>query len=414
MESLKKRLYSYVEKNKQEAIELFQSLIQIKSINHGYDFNQGNERDISDYIEEWLKPLNLDFNRVEPHPKRVNIAARKIGRKGKPVLCIYGHLDTVPAGDHSKWIFPPFEGRIHDGRIYGRGASDIKQGIASSLFAVKTIIESGVSLEGDLLLAYGAGEETIYPFGLKLMVENEMIEADFCLYPHGGFPDDPKMPFGITLGHRGNMDIRIRTIGRAGHMARKADAINAIEKMAPIINSISSMNITGPPHHVVPSGGTISVNMIEGGIKSNIIPPECSISIDCRFGPGITTNEIKEKIANMVKELEKKDPQLRVDVEYSQGFEASWTEPDHPFIEEIRRVYREFDSEREIMAVGGGHFSDSKFLRMAGIPTAMALAPRGSIKEHGGAGHQYNEYAGVREYVESIKMQISLIVNLLT
>ncbi len=411
MQDLKKKLHEYVEAHKNEAIELFQSLIRINSVNHGPDFDQGDESEIVQFIENWMKPLDLEINTIEPHPKRPSITGRKRGSIGKPTLCMYGHLDTVPVGDPLKWKYPPFGGEIHDGRLYGRGASDIKQGIATSLFTTKTLIDVGVDLKGDILLAYGAGEETLFPLGLKHMIDIGMIDADYCLYPHGGVPDDPERPFGITLGHRGNIDIQIKTIGKEGHMARKANAINAIEKMAPIVQGIASMDISGPPHDVVPPGGTISVNMISGGIKSNIIPPECSITIDCRFGPGIKPDDIVKKVNDLVNNLKKDDPKLEAIIERSEGYEASWTEPDDPFVEEIKKVYKEFDPKRSILARGGAHSSDSKFFRLVGIPTAMAFAPSASMPQYGGAGHQYNEYAGVKEYIESVKMQTSFVIN---
>lgn len=413
MNHFKKNLHKYVEQNKKEAVDLFQSLIRINSVNHGPAYDQGNEAELVEYIENYMQELELEIVTVEPYPKRPSILARKRGKVGKPVLCIYGHLDTVPAGDLSQWKHPPFAAEIHEGRLYGRGTNDIKQGIAASLFAVKSLTELDISLNGDILLCYGAGEETLFPLGLKHLIDSGFIQADFCLYPHGGVPDDPEKPYGITLGHRGNTDITIKTIGKAGHMARKHLSINAVEKMAPIINGLARMEIKGPHHEIVPPGGTISVNVVKGGIKVNIIPPECIIEIDSRFGPGITPDDVIAQVNDMIAKLVEKDPDINAEVTASNSWEASWTESDHPFVDDIRKVYREFNPERQILARGGGHYSDSKFFRMVGIPTAMAFAASGSIPEHGGSGHQLNEYVGVSEYIESIKMQASFLVNIL-
>jgi acetylornithine deacetylase/succinyl-diaminopimelate desuccinylase family protein len=413
MNQFKKNIHEYVEKHRNEAVELFQSLIRIKSVNHGAAFDQGNEAELVNYLEDYMKGLELEINTIEPYPNRPSIIARKRGKAGKPVLCIYGHLDTVPAGDLSQWKHPPFSGEIHEGRLYGRGSNDIKQGIAASLFAVKSLTELDITLNGDILLCYGAGEETLFPLGLKHIIDSGMIKADFCLYPHGGVPDDPEKPYGITLGHRGNTDITIKTIGKAGHMARKHLSINAIEKMAPIIDGIARMEIKGPHHEIVPPGGTISVNMVKGGIKANIIPPECTIEIDCRFGPGITPSDTITQVKDMIAKLVEKDPDINAEVTTSNSWEASWTDSDHPFVDEIRKVYREFDPKRQILARGGGHYSDSKFFRMVDIPTAMAFAASGSIQKYGGSGHQYNEYVGINEHIESIKMQTSFLVNVL-
>lgn len=413
MNQLKEELHRFVEENRKKAVALFQSLVRINSVNHGPGYDQGNEEELVQFIEKYMEGLDLLIEKVEPYPRRPSILARRKGREGKPVLCVYGHLDTVPAGDLSQWKHPPFAAEIHDGRLYGRGTNDIKQGIAASLFAVKSLKELDVILDGDILLCYGAGEETLFPLGLKHLIDSGLIQADFCLYPHGGVPDDPEKPYGITLGHRGNTDITIKTIGKAGHMARKHLSMNAIEKMAPIIDGIAHMEIKGPHHEIVPPGGTISVNVVKGGIKTNIIPPECTIEIDCRFGPGITPNDAISQVKNMISELVEKDPDIDAEVTASNSWEASWTESDHPFVNEIRTVYREFSPERQILARGGGHYSDSKFFRMVGIPTAMAFAASGTIPEHGGSGHQFNEYVGVNEYIESIKMQTSFLVNIL-
>jgi len=220
MASLKKKLCEYVDSHKTEAIRLFQSLIRRNSVNYGSVSDQGNEKDLVQIIKKWMKPQNLEIQVIEPYPKRSSIVGRKRGSRGKPILCFYAHLDTVPAGDVSKWKHPPFRGEIHDGRLYGRGAFDVKQGIASSLFAIKVLHEMNVELKGDLLLAYSAGEETGGLYGLPHMIEMGMVKADYCVYPHNGIPDDSRLPFTIGLGHRGGVHIKIKTIGKAGHMAR--------------------------------------------------------------------------------------------------------------------------------------------------------------------------------------------------
>jgi len=408
-ERVKMRIYEKIEESREEAIELFQHLIRINSENHGED--RGNERQIAHFVANYMQGIGMKVQQIEPVPNRTSNLGKLVGQRGKPILLFYAHLDTVPAGDLNSWRYPPFAAEIHDGKIYGRGANDVKQGVASTLCAIKALTDSKIKLKGDVLVAHVAEEETGGTLGIKELISRGLLKADYCLYTHMGIPENPSAPYLACIGHRGQVTVQIETKGKAIHAAWKetTHGINAIVKMSPIIKAIENMKFTDwEPHPIVPGGVTISVTMINGGVKENVVPDNCKIVCDCRFVPGFTPEKVLNNINRVLNRLKLEDPELQFEVKGIRSADPSFIEPDEPIVEAVKEVYREFDHARDIEVKGHIATSDSRYLILdADIPTVMALTARGN------GSHSVDEYNIIENYITSIKMQAALIINLL-
>lgn len=405
----KTRIYEKIDESRGDAINLFQDLIRINSENPGE--RRGDESQIAHFVANYMQELGMKVQQIEPEPKRVSNLGRLVGERRKPVLLFYAHMDTVPAGDPSSWHYPPLAAEIHDGKIYGRGTNDVKQGVASTLYAIKAIVDSQIKLKGDVLVAHVADEETGGTLGIKELISRGMLKADYCLYTHMGIPENPSAPYLACIGHRGQITVQIETKGKAIHAAWKetTHGINAIAKMNPIIEAIENMKFTGwKPHPIVPGGVTISVTMISGGLKVNIVPDSCKIVCDCRFVPGYTPEKVLSSINKVLNGLKSDDPELHFEVKEITTACPSFIEPDEPIVDAVKEVYREFNHDRDIEVRGHIATSDSRYIiHDAKIPTIMALTARG------GGSHSIDEHNIIENYITSIKMQAALIINLL-
>ena len=410
--STKDVVYKYVDENRDEAVKFYQDVIRTKSVTAGLGYDQGNEKDLAVFLEDYMKKIGMQVAMIEPHPKRTSIVGTLKGSVGKPRLAFYAHLDVVPVDKESKWKYPPFAAEIHDGRLYGRGASDMKTGLAASLFAAKVLKDVGISLKGDLLCAYGAGEEQVYPYGLKALISQGLLKADFCIYPHGGIPEDPKMPFAADIGTRGLLFIQVKTKGKVEHLSAKEAAVNAIVKMCTVAKAIDNMSFTPvKPHHVVPGGIDIAPTIITAGfqaVSASTVPDECTAMFDCRFTFGATKDMIVGDIQRVINQLKANDPELNVEVEVLRETRPSFIEPDAPLVDAIKKVWKEFDPKRPFVVAGARYDGDAVHFNEAGIPVSLTLGAAGY------GDHEPNEWNHIEGYVSSIKMLCSIAINLLS
>lgn len=200
-----------------EMVNLLQALIRIRSANP-----PGNEEEIARYIRDYPYENGLEVELVPLEPGRSSLVGRLPGReRGSIVLC--GHLDTVAVEEDESWTKPPFEGLIEGGRLYGRGAADMKGGVAVILQAARLIaaFARGRSPRKTLLLALTADEEQGYR-GAETLIEQDFFkDAEFMVVAES---TDGK----VFIGEKGELWLRVRFLGRAAHGSTPELGINAI------------------------------------------------------------------------------------------------------------------------------------------------------------------------------------------
>src|SRR3954454_23850714 len=165
-----------------EVIELTQSLVRIPSVNTGV-MPTGDELPAIELLRHRLGEDGRASEIQVSAPNRENLTARLKGSGGAPSLMLMGHVDVVPVEDPAQWLHPPFLAEIEDGRIWGRGAADMKGAVAASAVAMALIKRAGLTLKGDLVFAAGADEETGGAYGFDWLAKNrpESIRADFAV-----------------------------------------------------------------------------------------------------------------------------------------------------------------------------------------------------------------------------------------
>lgn len=204
-------------------------------------------------------------------------------------------LDTVPAGDISKWEYPPFEGRIIGNKMFGRGSADSKIGVALFCYLTKELNEDS-GFNGSIFLGFDSDEQSGNFSGIREVIK-KAPKADICILGYQGIKE-------ISIGARGWLRIKITTIGKAAHTGSRANkGINAIHSMGKIINAITSLNFDKQAEPFFEFGSSLNVSQINGGVAINIVPNKCEANIEIRLIPSQTKEEILQLIKNGLNKL---------------------------------------------------------------------------------------------------------------
>lgn len=315
-------------------VNLLQELIGFNTENP-----PGNELPLADYIVSILRALGVE-SRVEPVGKgRANIIAHIKGRGDGKSLLLNGHLDVVPAGGN--WSSEPFQARIKDGKVYGRGSSDMKGAIACMIGAVKEYLEQGRALAGDLYLLFSADEECDN-IGTKAFLSNAP-HIDYAII------GEPTM-LDLCIGHRGVSRHRITINGKSCHAGNPQNGVNAVEKMAKIVVEITKLNqnLNSVAYDGFPAP-SIVVTTIGGGNKHNIIPDVCEIVTDRRTIPGETPQSTMAELENILKTVLSTDPSFSYRIEPIINLASSSIDLSDELVELVRRShYKAFQKEIKV------------------------------------------------------------------
>ena len=413
---LKDLAVAAVEENKDELIDLCCRLIQFPSENP-----PGDSEPISRYIHEYLERFGIETQWHEAGPKMFNLISRigNADEDGKRLIYC-GHTDVVPAGDLSKWEFDPFSGEVKDGWILGRGASDMKGGLAGLIFAATILKRLGVELPGELIPAIVPDEETGGELGVPWILERKLVEGDGCLIA------EPSSPYNPTLGQKGSCWFQLTVYGKPAHgslgpIAGKnaiLDAMRAIEcirtvwdypvtipdEVKPLVQ-ISKEYMLGTerePYQGVLERISCNIGTIQGGTKSNVVPDTCTVEVDCRLPFGVTREEVMGYIHGKL-------DALGIDYEikpFGIMSHANYTDPSDPvcraIVDNITYVTKE-----HAYGVQQWASSDARHFRNYNIPVLQygpAYLP--SI-------HNFNEKVLVEDVIRCAKVYVAAAIDFL-
>jgi acetylornithine deacetylase ArgE len=270
----------------------------------------GNEEACARFIADCLKDMHIEGASVELHrfaPGRANLIATLRGES--PGLLLAGHIDVVPPGEGSGWSSPPFEGRVRDGRVYGRGAADMKGGIAAMLVAIESAKRK--RLKRSLSLVATAGEEVGFD-GLRALLAGKRLEGVAARCGVVGEPTEMK----VVRGHRGTVTCKVTVHGRSAHASDPSLGVNAIEKTVAFVAKLGPLRRELSKAVDADLGRTIvTPTVIAGGTKGNVIPDSCELTIDARTIPGHDGRTILNGLGAAAESLHKRDKDFTADIE---------------------------------------------------------------------------------------------------
>ncbi len=344
---------------------LLQDLVRIDSVNPSLVPGAEGEARIAAYIADYLRAAGFDVYVDEAAPGRASVMAVLPGtrRNDAPGLVLCGHTDTVGIANMTD---PPFDGRIAGDRLYGRGALDMKAGVAAILDAARAIAAVG-PLEGDLILGLVADEEYA-SVGVEQFVAKIRERG---LHPAAGIVTEPTN-LAVVHAHKGFTWGRIETIGRGAHGSAYDVGIDAIALMGRVIARLEAFDRTELPRRTHPLLGRASLHcaLISGGVELSTYPDRCTLEIERRMLPGETPAAVRDEIEAMLATLRAASPDFSAT--YTQFFARSPLE-----VPEDAAIIRAIDAAATpVLGVAPAHtgmsgWTDAQVLDGAGIPSVL-------------------------------------------
>jgi succinyl-diaminopimelate desuccinylase len=371
---------------KDEAVSLLQRILQTDTTNP-----PGNELEAAQILDDFFRAHGIETEVDEFLAGRANLLARLPGEgRDQSSLMLCGHMDVVPAGG-TAWGVDPFAAELRDGKIYGRGASDMKSGLAAMAVAVANLRQEETTFPGDLLFAATASEE-VDCCGARRFVERGILEGVGAVVIAEPTRGD------VILAHKGALWVEITTRGKSAHGSTPETGINAIEHMHHVLGELLQnfwFEVDPDPALGVP---TLSVDRIDGGVAVNVVPDECRLQMDIRTVPAQDHGEILQDIEQRIDSLRDDLPDLNYEIEVMQERLAVNTLEEERIFQ-VAKGLREETYDSPSSRTGASYYTDASVLVESYPDLAVVLYGPGDDQ----LAHQPNECVDVESFVRSIE-----------
>ena len=353
------------------AIALLCDLVAIDSVNPSLSPRAAGEADVARRIAGELESIGLHVEIADAAPGRPNVVGVLDGRAPGRSLMFCGHTDTVGVSGMRQ----PFTPEIRDGRLYGRGAQDMKGGVAAMIGAVRRIVESGGLAQGRVIVAAVVDEEHA-SIGAEALVTKWRADAAVVTEPTG---------LDVAVAHKGFQWIALETHGRAAHGSRPRDGRDAILRMGRVLARLESLDRrlqVGPAHPLLGTG-SLHASLIEGGHELSSYPARAALQYERRTLPGEPSDIAGVEADALLAELRREDPEFEAEARLVFGRDAYEIDPDSQLPALLTDAARAAGCGASI--AGMTFWTDAAILGAAGIPSVL-FGP-------GGAGlHSIEEY----------------------
>jgi succinyl-diaminopimelate desuccinylase len=380
---LERELWAEIDRRRDELARLCAEGLEVPAENP-----PGDTRAIADHYTAILGRAGLPVERFEPRSGNVSLVSTQLGRASGPRFVFNGHLDHFPADDPALWSFPPYCGRIEDGKILGRGVADMRGGLTASLFAYLLLHERHVPLRGPLTLMMVADEEAGGAWGTGWLLEHRPeLAGDGCLI------GEPESPDGVRIGEKGKCQFRLVAEGasRHGGLGTGDDVVIRIGAALQEARKIVEL-ADRPPAELLPvleamadywrtehdrgrqwlyRRPSMTAGLIRGGIKVNVVPRRCEVEIDCRLPFGITPEDIRKEVEGRLAAAGLPDVRFEP---MPPLFTASYTSPADPLVRQVR-ANAAAATAREPRPTITFAATDARYFRPRGVPTVI-FGPR--------------------------------------
>jgi len=408
----------FVENRQTELNKLCSKLIQAKGENPPGDVSEA-----AHVIKHFLTQEDINHQTFEPVNGHISVVAT-VG-KGKPSLILCGHIDVVPAGDTTKWSVNPYAGEIKQGKLYGRGATDQKGGVAAMLMALTAAKQYENELVGKVTVACVSDEEAQGPGGTRWLLKNKKLAGDMCLITEPtGYLDGE---YSIVAGERGTCWLKITAYGKSAHGSTPVLGRNAIEMLTEFLPKLKALEMeavkTPKNAEKLIRGGreelwrvskkqgvaadsltktlthyTVNFGVIAGGTKANVVPEKCEAEIDIRVPAGGHPDGVEEFLRSVLPE--------KMDFQVINRTMPSYTSADDPLIKAIQKSAKQLFGYR-LTATYMPATSDAHFFReLLGIPT-VAFGPG-----YGELLHTHDEFVYLKDVKDAAKVYANVIANI--
>lgn len=414
MQTSRAQLLDAIVLRRENLIQATQRLVAAASPNPPGDVSQAADAALALLMEI----PDIQLSRHETAPGIVNlVGVIKSGKPGKR-LVFNGHLDTYPIGENLGWTVPPLGAVIQEGRIYGRGVSDMKAGIAASITAACVLAEHKHLWCGEIAVTLAGDEESMGHLGSRWLLDNvESARGDAMVCGDVGSPSI------IRFGEKGLFWIEVSATGKAAHGAHVHKGINAIDRLRAALDAVQRLEdlpvdtpdeiahaiklasavseaASGAGESHILQHVTVNIGTISGGVSPNLVPSEAKALGDIRLPVGVSTGLIIDKLNEWL------GPMEGITWRVVQRYEPSFTSPDHPIVTLAMDASREIMGVEPVanMRVGA---SDTRLYRADGIPSVVVgCTPNGM-----GAA---DEYVALDELLNVARMHTLIALDFLS
>jgi acetylornithine deacetylase len=341
--------------------DLICGLVSIESVNPSLSPTGSGETPIARFVASWLAGEGLDVDLVEPIPGRPSVVGVLPGTGGGPSLMLNAHMDTVGAGAMSN----PFDPVVADGRVYGRGAYDMKASLAAILITAREAKSLG--LTGDLIVTAVADEE-VASIGTSAVLDR--FEADAAIVTE---PTELR----LCIAHKGFVWLEVESRGVAAHGSRPDLGVDAIGQMGRILQRVVGLDqkLRKGGGHPLLGTGSIHASLIEGGQEWSTYPARCLARLERRTIPGEDGASSLREIEELIADAHREDSAVDASVELSLERAASEVGADNPVSRAVAESAKAATG-NEPEAIGVAYWMDMALLNEAGVPT-VAFGPSG-------------------------------------
>ena len=372
-------------------VSLTKELIRIKR-----EAPPGEEGRVGAFVASYLENCGYRVTLQEAACERFNVLAMSEERPG-PRLLFNGHLDVVPAGDETKWQSMPYDPQVRDGKLYGRGAADMKGAIACMMYAARLLREQHIPLSGQLQFLFNVDEENKNAGLFRYM--KEPMRSDAVVV---GEATELK----AAICHRGVMAVTCTVLGCSAHASRPGQGINAITRATLLMEKIRRLNEQLANAPATSCGhGSIEITMISGGNKVNVIPDDCHFSMDRRLNLMETQETCIAQLEDCVREVRREIPDFECEFQVTAFSPPHEIRPDHPFVLAVQTAVESIVKEANPPCVFPATCEAGYFAENLKCPVII-LGP-GSIRE----AHTVDEYVEVSQLTNCVRIYLTLILS---
>lgn len=370
---------------------MLKDVININSTN-------GNEEEVADYLLKRLSEYGILSQKVQYAEKRASLVSQ-IGVDTGKTLGFSGHMDVVDAGDVSMWKYPPFEAMEDDGKLYGRGATDMKSGLTAMVIAMIELTKEGKALNGAIKLLATVGEEVGELGAAQLTKEGFADDLDGLIIgePSGHI---------IVYAHKGSMNYTVTSYGKNAHSSMPELGINAINHLVLFCNEVDKYVATIQAKNEILGDFTHNVTVINGGNQVNSIPEKAELQGNIRTIPEVSNEQVEKVFGEIIQKLnQQKDVKLELVWDYNK--QPVFSDKDSTLVKTAQAVAKEQLGEKMPLLGIAGTTDAAEFTKAKKEFPVIVFGPGNNTP------HQVNEYVDIDNYLEMIDVYKEIAVKFL-
>ncbi|EAD9206626.1 ArgE/DapE family deacylase [Listeria monocytogenes] len=376
---------------RERKIQILKDIVNIDSTN-------GHEEQVANYLQKLFAEYGIESEKVQYDVDRASLVS-EIGSNDGKVLAFSGHMDVVDAGDVSKWKFPPFEATEHEGKLYGRGATDMKSGLAAMVIAMIELHEEKQKLNGKIRLLATVGEEVGELGAEQLTQKGYADDLDGLII---GEPSGHR----IVYAHKGSINYTVKSTGKNAHSSMPEFGVNAIDNLLLFYNEVEKFVKSIDATNEILGDFIHNVTVIDGGNQVNSIPEKAQLQGNIRSIPEMDNETVKQVLVKIINKLNKQE-NVNLELIFDYDKQPVFSDKNSDLVHIAKSVASDIVKE-EIPLLGiSGTTDAAEFTKAKKAFPVIIFGPGNETP------HQVNENVPVENYLEMIDVYKRIAIEFL-